>query len=91
MNEKEVLKEQLRLMAAKLTEESARMPEEALIIEYDNGGGQSGFRENPYYSAYEKLLASFTRTLTTAKALSAGEDEEINSLDDLRSRFKVAK
>ncbi len=87
----EVLKEQLRLIADKLTEESTKMPKEPLIVEYDNGGGQSGIRENPYYPAYEKLLASYTKALATAKSLADGSDTEIVSLDAIRSKFKVAK
>lgn len=86
-----VLREQLRLMAAKIMEEGARMPEEPLIMPYDNGGGQSGTRENPYYPAYKRLLDGYTKTLQAAKALSDGNDAEIMSLESLRSKFKVAK
>ena len=89
--EKAILIEQLKLIADKLTEEGQKMPKEPLIVEYDNGGGQSGVRENPYYPAYEKLLASYTKTLTTLKAMSAGTDAEIVHLDALRSKFKIAK
>lgn len=86
----EVLKEQLRLMAERIMEEGARMPEEDLVIAFDNGGGQTGIRENPYYPAYEKLLASYTKTLDAVKNI-AGEDTEVRNLEDLRSRFRVAK
>ena len=79
-------------MADRLIEEGKRIPDEPLVIEYDNGGGQSGIRENPFYTAYEKLLASYSKTLTAVKAMAGNDDTaEVSSLDSLRSRFKVAK
>jgi len=90
MKDIEVLKKQLHLMAERIMIEGARMPNEKLIIEYDNGGGQMGVRENPFYPAYEKLLASYTRTLDAVKNIG-GDDTEVTTLADLRSRFKVAK
>lgn len=30
-----------------------------VVIEYNNGGGQKGVRENPVYTAYEKLWKSY--------------------------------
>lgn len=70
--------------------EGARIPDEDLVIDYDNGGGQAGVRENPFYPAYERLLASYTRALDAVKNIS-GDDEETESLTALRSRFRVAK
>ena len=79
-------------MADRLIEEGKRIPDEPLVIEYDNGGGQSGIRENPFYPAYEKLLTSYSKTLTAVKSMAGSDDEaEVSSLDTLRSRFKVAK
>jgi FPC/CPF motif-containing protein YcgG len=40
-----------------------RLEKEPLVIEYDNGGGQYGIRENPEWTAYEKLLKSYQATL----------------------------
>ena len=39
------------------------MKNEPLVIEYDNGGGQCGIRENPHYTAYEKLLTTYNKSL----------------------------
>lgn len=92
MKDIDVLKKQLRLMADRLIEEGKRIPDEPLVIEYDNGGGQSGIRENPFYPAYEKLLTSYSKTLSAVKSMAGSDDAaEISSLDTLRSRFKVAK
>jgi len=89
-DDKKILKEQLRHLAERIQTEGRRMDEEDLIISYDNGGGQTGVRENPYYPAYEKLLASYVKTLTALKDI-AGTDAEVRALDDIRTRFKVAK
>ena len=90
MKDSEILKKQLSLIAERIMIEGDRIPDEELIIEYDNGGGQMGVRENPFYPAYEKLLASYTRALEALKDIS-GDDAEVTTLADLRSRFKVAK
>lgn len=34
---------------------------ENIFTEYDNGGGQSGLREHPGFSAYNKLFTTFQR------------------------------
>lgn len=50
---------QISWMYVKLSEASADMEKESLTIEYDNGGGQSGIRENPKFKAYESLWKSY--------------------------------
>lgn len=90
MTDREILTEQLHRMADRIMLEGEKIETEPLIVAYDNGGGQSGTRENPFYPAYEKLLASYTKTLGALKALG-GEEAEVSSLEDLRSRFRVAK
>ena len=90
-DDKAVLKRQLERMAARLLEEVEKIPTEPLVMEYDNGGGQSGIRENPFYPAYEKLLSSYTRALATYKDMAGSDAAEIRSLDALRSKLKVAK
>ncbi len=57
------LAESVVFMAGKLEEARIDMKDEDLIIEYDNGGGQKGIRENPHFTAYERLLASYNKTL----------------------------
>lgn len=90
-DDKKIIKEQLRSLADRIQKEGGRMEHEDLIIEYDNGGGQSGVRENPYYPAYERLLSSYVKTLQAAKDLCGTDDAEIGNLDSIRARFKVAK
>ena len=57
------LAESVLFMADKLEESRKAMKDEALIIPYDNGGGQSGIRENPHFTAYEKLVTTYTKSL----------------------------
>ena len=91
IDDKTIIKEQLQLLAARILTEGKRLETEPLIIEYDNGGGQAGVRENPYYPAYERLLASYVKTLTAAREICGAGDAEIRSLDSIRAKFKVAK
>lgn len=89
--EAEILAKQGIAMGRKLEHERKRMKDEPLTLEYDNGGGQTGVRENPYYSAYNKLLSSYTKTLTTLITLIGDKDQEATGvLIDLRERFKVS-
>ena len=90
-SDKKVLKDQLESMAKRILEEGKKIGKEPLVIEYDNGGGQAGIRENPFYPAYEKLLASYTKTLAAYKDMAGDDTAQIQSLDAIRARFKVAK
>lgn len=57
------LAESVLFMAGKLKEARENMKSEELVVPYDNGGGQTGLRENPHFSAYEKLMATYTKSL----------------------------
>ena len=57
------LAEDVLFMASKLEESRKAMKDEPLIIPYDNGGGQMGIRENPHFTAYEKLMVTYTKSL----------------------------
>ena len=43
----------------KLEENMLQMQEESVICEYQNGGGQSGIRENPIFKAYVNLWRAY--------------------------------
>ena len=51
------------LMSKKIEESIEEIKDSPLVIPYDNGGGQTGIRENPEYTAFEKLMASYTKAL----------------------------
>lgn len=57
------LEAQADFQRLQLEDARKRLVNEPLVIEYDNGGGQSGIRENPEWTAYEKLLKSYQATL----------------------------
>ena len=87
-----VLAEQVIFMAKKLKESKAALRDEAIVIPYDHGGGQTGIRENPAFTAYEKLLAAYTRSLTALRDV-IGDDapRELSVLDDMRRKFQVVQ
>lgn len=57
------LAESVLFMAQKLKESRELMINEPLVIDYDNGGGQKGIRENPHYVAFEHLMVIYTKSL----------------------------
>jgi hypothetical protein len=46
-------------MKSKLDDAREAIGEEGITVEYDNGGGQSGVRENPAFRAYEALWKTY--------------------------------
>lgn len=46
-------------MKVKLDEAREQIKDETITVEYDNGGGQKGVRENPVFKAYEALWKSY--------------------------------
>ena len=85
-----VLAEQMLFMAEKLDQTREDLTYQPIAIPYDNGGGQTGIRENPVFAAYEKLLSSYTKTISALSAMIGEKGEaEQSALADLRSRFKV--
>lgn len=46
-------------MQIKLEDAREEIGEAGLLTEYDNGGGQSGTRQNPAFKAYEALWKSY--------------------------------
>ena len=62
-NEAVELAESVLFMAKKLEETRKLLEDEPVVIPYDNGGGQSGIRENPHYTAYEHLLSAYNKSL----------------------------
>lgn len=62
-DESVALAESVLFMASKLTETRLQIQSEPLVIEYDNGGGQKGIRENPSFVAYEHMLTAYNKSL----------------------------
>lgn len=51
--------ENVAFMCQKLTESRRDLEAAELTVEYNNGGGQEGIRENPLIRAYEALWKSY--------------------------------
>lgn len=87
-----ILAEQVIFMAKKLKESKAGLKDQAIVIPYDNGGGQTGIRENPAFTAYEKLLATYTKSLTALRdVIGDGAPKEMTTLDEMRRKFQVVR
>ncbi|MCQ2563885.1 MAG: hypothetical protein MJ128_05305 [Mogibacterium sp.] len=51
--------ENVALMKVKLDELRDEIAHEDFMVEYDNGGGQKGIRENPKFKRYESFFKTF--------------------------------
>ncbi len=51
----------IAFMKVKLDQARTELMGESIFTYYDNGGGQSGLREHPGFSAYNKLFTTFSR------------------------------
>ena len=48
------------LMKAKLDELREQLITEKAVVDYDNGGGQKGVRENPVFKRYESFFKTYS-------------------------------
>ena len=66
--------ENVAFMKVKLDEQRAALEQENAVVEYDNGGGQKGVRESPFFKSYEALWAAYMK----------GMDRIMNSIPDAK-------
>ena len=66
-------------MKVKLDEVISSLKTAEIVIEYDNGGGQTGMRENPLFKGYYALFRSYMNGMTTL--LSCMSEEEAKALE----------
>lgn len=78
----------LAFLKVKLDESRADLLGEKIYTEYDNGGGQTGIREHPGFSAYNKLLTTYARAIKQLADMmpsgSAAADQLIDYLNETR-------
>lgn len=78
--------ENVALMKAKLDEMRDQLITEKAVVDYDNGGGQKGVRENPIFKRYESFFKTYS--LGMSEIFDVFRDEEggknDNIDDDLR-------
>lgn len=87
-DETNALAESVAFMAEKLREAHELLQDEPLVVGYDNGGGQSGMRINPHYTAYEKLLSAYNKSLGQLYNIlkdNPGKREQSSVLKDLNA------
>ena len=94
MTEKDIRKravsDNVSWMKIKLDEDREQIKEENITVEYDNGSGQRGVRENPMFNGYEALwktymsgLSSLISGLPKSKAALIEESEKPQSMLEL--------
>ncbi|MBR3170607.1 MAG: hypothetical protein IKF22_05040 [Lachnospiraceae bacterium] len=63
------------LMKAKLDELREQIMTEKAMVEYDNGGGQRGVRENPIFKRYEAFFKTYLNGMEKIfSALPSGQE-----------------
>ena len=70
------LEQTAEILRIKVEEARKQLKNEPLTMEYNNGGGQSGVRENPAFPAFEKLLKSYQAVITQLESLAKEEQTE---------------
>lgn len=73
-------------MKVKLDEAREQIKYETITVDYDNGGGQKGIRENPIFKAYEALWKSYM--LGMDKILGVIPEEQQQELVDQTEQIK---
>ncbi len=53
---------------------------EEILVEYDNGGGQKGIKENPLYKEYTTLFGNFMKGMDKILAPMPDTDPEANPI-----------
>ena len=67
-------------LKVKLDELREQILTEDLLIEYDNGGGQKGIRENPIYKQYSSLFSNFMKGMDKILAPIPDQDPVANTI-----------
>lgn len=63
-------------MKVKLDETREMIKSSSVAIPYDNGGGQTGIRENPLFKGYESLFKTYMSGMEQILSLLPPEEQE---------------
>lgn len=74
------------LMKAKLDEMRDQLITEKAVVDYDNGGGQKGVRENPIFKRYESFFKTYS--LGMSEIFDVFRDEEGGKDDNIDDELK---
>ena len=69
-------------MKVKLDDAREAIRESSVAIQYDNGGGQSGIRENPIFKGYESLWKSYVMGMNRIIDCIPDEEEKKEIKDE---------
>lgn len=84
--------ENVAWMQVKLDFSRKSMRDEKIAIPYDNGGGQSGMRENPIFKAYESLWKAYMCGISAIlQQLPAEAIEEIKTVEAPKTMLELIK
>ena len=80
-------------MKAKLDETRDMIKNTQVAIPYDNGGGQSGIRENPLFKGYESLWKSYMAGMNviTAAMPPAEVEREADKIETPKTVLQLVK
>ena len=79
-------------MQKKLEENEQAYIKEPLVVDVEMGDGRWVPRPNPFVQEYRAMVRDFAAALKAYKDITDEKDTpEINSLEEIRTRFKVAK
>jgi len=76
-------------LQVKLDNTRELLVDQDVLVEYDNGGGQSGVRKNPGFDGYRQLLTSYTTTIKTIRnMLPETADADVAALTEYMNNTK---
>ena len=78
------LQETAECLRVRIEEARGELEGEPLTIEYDHGGGQSGTRENPAWTSFEKMVKSYQAVIKQLAELTKDDTVKEQSKSNLR-------
>lgn len=79
-------------LKVKLDDTRKLIKDQGVVIEYDNGGGQNGVRENPAFKGYNALLKSYRSCLADIReALPQSEHKELEARSEVKTMLELVR
>ena len=78
--------ENVAWMKVKLIEARETIKTSTVVIPYDNGGGQSGLRENPLFKGYESLWKSYMTGMSRIIDALPPEEGTMPEMEDMKPK-----
>lgn len=65
--------------------------EDSAVIEYNNGGGQSGIRVNPLYKEYESMWTAYSKGISIILSESHAKKEEVKNAEPPKTVLEILR